>query len=188
MGFRHAFDAKSAVDLVTAAIAEEFADSSRRPFIPALCPTVVNYIEKVRPELLSNLPKVKSPAQYLADLIRLSFPTDGLFTVQLTSCVATKDDAQQPQLKGAIDAVLTIREFATAFHTFGLDSGSLPPVKFDTIYSLYSRTAPLSATPGGWSAAISAFLAARDGAPPPSPVFDNLSEHIRTSDLSVGGQ
>jgi NADH-quinone oxidoreductase subunit G len=188
MGFRHVFDAKSAVDLVTAEIAEEFADSSKRPFIPAVCPAVVNYIEKLRPELLPNLSKVKSPAQYLADLIRLSFAANSLFIVQLTSCVAAKDEAQRPQLRGAIDAVLTIREFATAFRAFGLDWESLRPAKFDAVYSLYSRTAPLTATPGGWFAAISAFLAARDDVRPPSPVFDDVTPRIRTSDVSINGQ
>jgi sulfite reductase alpha subunit-like flavoprotein/iron only hydrogenase large subunit-like protein len=189
LGFRYVFDAKTAIDLVTVELAEEFLEGANRPFIPAVCPSVVNYIEKLKPGFLPALSKVKSPAQSLADLIHISFcpgnrisPKD-IFIVQLTSCIAAKDEHQRMQLKGGVDAVLTVREFAKLLKQFGLDWLAVQPAKFDSIYSAYSSRAPLAATSGGWCEGILAFLQAEEQVKPQNNITDEIGNHIRTGEV-----
>jgi iron only hydrogenase large subunit-like protein len=157
LGFQHVFDLRTMIDLVAAEIAEDFLKSKKRPYVLATCPALVNFVEKTATDFLANLSEIKTPAQCLALAIGRVFPgveQEKLQIIQITPCIAAKEEIQRMQFRGVIDAVLTVREVGQLLNQFGIERRGVVPGTFESGWTFASKKASAALVPGGWVQAI----------------------------------
>lgn len=126
----------------TAAIVQQEPD---RPHIASACPAVVSYIEKYRPQLADAIVPVVSPMIAHARHLKRQLGT-GSKVVFIGPCVAKKAEAERAENAGAVDCVLTFREFTEWLDRAGIDVAECEESTFDEQPPGYSRFFPL---PGG---------------------------------------
>lgn len=80
----------------------------RGPIISSACPAVVSLVEKHFPELLACLPPIVSPMIAHGKIIKSLHPDAAV--VFIGPCLAKKYEAEEPQFRGVIDAVLDFGE------------------------------------------------------------------------------
>jgi iron only hydrogenase large subunit-like protein len=79
------------------------------------CPMWLQMIRKLHPDLMSHVPKSVSPMVATGRVIKRLVPD--AFTVFIGPCLAKKAEAKEPDIKDAIDVVLTFRETQDIFTT-----------------------------------------------------------------------
>jgi sulfite reductase alpha subunit-like flavoprotein/iron only hydrogenase large subunit-like protein len=158
LGFQRVFDLKPIIDLVTMELAEEVLKSEKHPFILNTCPAFVNFVEKSQPEMIKLLSTLKSPAQYMAQMVTQGSDSSDLFVIQITPCIAAKDEIQRMQLRGRIEAVLTVREIVELVAQFGIEWMSIAPSAFEKGSTSFSKNAIGTLKSGGWTQAILSYI------------------------------
>ncbi len=113
------------------------------PIISTPCPALVSYVEKYLPHLVPNLAPVVSPMIALGRLIKQRLKPEAK-VVFIGPCVAKKAEARDPNVAGAVDAVLTYQELREWLEERGLDVSSLPESDFDGPYAGVGRIFPVS--------------------------------------------
>lgn len=114
--------------------------------IASACPVVVSYIEKYKPEHISNLMPLVSPMIAHGKILRERLGEDKKI-VFIGPCIAKKKEAELSKNKGIIDAVLTFTELDEMFKDEGIDIRKCPESTFDN--AEYIGHAKLFAIPGG---------------------------------------
>lgn len=111
------------------------------------CPVWINMIEKKFPELLNRISPSVSPMIASGRVLKVLNPQAKV--VFIGPCIVKKTEAIHPDLKGAIDFVLTFKELATIFEAAEIDLAQLPD-DFDHQSSwggrAYGRTGGVSAS------------------------------------------
>ena len=197
LGFQYVFDVRPGVDIVTAEIAQEFLKrvekKERLPFIPAMCPSVVNFVEKVRPDLIKNLSQVKSPAQVMAQILKgqwapsKKLKTENVFVVEVTSCVAAKSESRRMQLRGFVDASLTVREMVEAMKQFGIEWSVVKSSKFDEPFVNSSAPATVVGISGGWTQAVLKYIYEKDMKKAPADFkFNGPLDAEKEAEITIG--
>lgn len=124
------------------------------PWISTACPAVVEYVERYRPEFVSNLVPVVSPMIAHAKHIRARLGGD-VRVVFIGPCVAKKAEAERPEHEGLVDEVLTFVELAEWFEREGIDLDACEESDFDEAPQGDSRLFPLQGgcvRTAGWTA------------------------------------
>lgn len=88
------------------------------------CPMWIAMIKRLYHQLLPNVPGYVSPMIAGGRTIKVLHPD--AITVFIGPCMAKKAEMKEPDLKGAIDYVLTYEELRDLFSTTELDLASLP--------------------------------------------------------------
>lgn len=101
-----------------------------RGCISTSCPAATAYTEKYRPDLLDALIPVPSPMIAQAKLIKRRRGT-GSKTVFIGPCVAKKREADSPEYRGLIDAVITMEELFDWLAERNIDLNKLEESGFD---------------------------------------------------------
>jgi iron only hydrogenase large subunit-like protein len=130
LGFRYVSDAAFGVDLVALKYKELFENFKGKYHITANCPSVVAYIEKYYPDLITNLAPVVSPMVATARVIRQKYGQE-VKVVFIGPCISAKDEALKFKGDAAIDAVLTFVELREMFNEFGIRESQLEFSEFD---------------------------------------------------------
>jgi len=118
LGFSYVTEMAFGVDV----IAEKFRkltldDFKGKYYISSCCPSIVNLIEKIYPELLGNLVPYVSPIAAGAIVARKLYGNN-LKVVHITPCIAAKKNADRYTGLAKIDGVLTFRELRELFDEF----------------------------------------------------------------------
>lgn len=79
-----------------------------RTYLSSSCPSVVSLVEKHFPDLIPNLSPIVSPMIAHARIIKSMDP--GAAVVFIGPCIAKKDEAEEEQYQGIVDAVLDFGE------------------------------------------------------------------------------
>ncbi len=87
------------------------------------CPMWIQMIRKVKPQLLSHVPKSVSPMVACGRVIKKIVPD--AFTVFVGPCLAKKAEAKDEDIRDAIDVVLTFQEAKDLFETARIDASKL---------------------------------------------------------------
>lgn len=126
LGFSYIAETAEAAQLVS----EETLKVLDQGNIATACPAAVNYIEKYKPELISQLLPVVSPMIAHGRLLkeRLGADTKVVF---IGPCAAKKQEAMRSELRGAIDEVLTFVEVMDWLEEEGIDVATCPDSDFD---------------------------------------------------------
>jgi NADH-quinone oxidoreductase subunit G/NADP-reducing hydrogenase subunit HndD len=163
MGFDYIFDTSFGADVFVMEQAEELIQRVTKkenlPLISSSCPAWIKYVEQFDPDLLHHLTPVRSPQQIVGQLIKTWFaklnhiPANRIHSVLITSCVAAKYEAKRPEYGskgfGAIDFVLTVREFARFIRLHGIDFSVLEEEPADGPFHAIGSSGRLTAVAGG---------------------------------------
>lgn len=156
LGFEDMVETALAADLVTMKEAFEFNEhvQSADDFLitSCCCPVWIKLIENKFPHLLNHISPSVSPMIASARVIKALTPEAKV--VFIGPCVAKKSEALLPDLKGAIDFVLTFQELATIFDAADVDPGAMP----DEENPQASWAGRVYARTGGVSAAVARTL------------------------------
>ena len=130
LGFAYVGEASFGVDLVAMKYKELFEHFKGKYHFTANCPSVVSYIEKYYPELITNLAPIVSPMVATAKVIRQKYGQD-VKVVFIGPCISTKDEALKFEGDAKIDAVLTFVELRQLFNEFNIRESQLEFSEFD---------------------------------------------------------
>ncbi len=147
LGFDKVFDTDFGADLT---IMEEGTELLGRiknggvlPMITSCSPGWITYCEKFFPEFIPNLSSCKSPHEMTGAMIKsyyaekMGIDPEKIYVVSVMPCTAKKQEAQRDELvtNGLrdVDAVLTVREFATMVKTAGIEFTALDDEEFDSM-------------------------------------------------------
>lgn len=100
----------------------------------AFCPSVVNYVEKYRHDLVSALIRVASPMVTHAKILKKKHGSETA-VVFLGPCIAKKHEAERHEFYGAVDAVLTFTELHEWMKTENISLQNCEESPFDDIAS-----------------------------------------------------
>ncbi len=156
LGFIEMVETALYADLITIKEAFEFnhhvKDSSDFLITSCCCPVWIKLIETKFPDLLDHISPSVSPMVASGRVIKALEPDAKV--VFIGPCIAKKTEAVLPDLKGAVDFVLTFQELATIFEAAGINPAEQP----DEENAQASWGGRLYARTGGVSAAVGATL------------------------------
>ncbi|MDO4552368.1 MAG: [Fe-Fe] hydrogenase large subunit C-terminal domain-containing protein [Bacillota bacterium] len=113
-------------------VAEKSLESLSQGNVCTACPVVVNYVEKYRPELVDLLIPVVSPMVAHGRLMKKRLG-ENWKVVFIGPCAAKKEEAQWPENRDAIDAVLTFAELADWLEEEGIELANCTESGFDNL-------------------------------------------------------
>ena len=108
LGVKKFFDAAAGSDIVTWAHANYLQQHSGS-IISSTCSALVNYVEKVQPELIPNLVPIHTPSVCLAIYLK-KYRNIQDRLVYLSPCIADYDQITSPETQDAISYHVTIKE------------------------------------------------------------------------------
>ncbi len=163
LGFDKVFDTDFGADLT---IMEEGTELINRinnggvlPMITSCSPGWITYCEKFYPEFIPNLSSCKSPHEMTGAMIKsyyaekMGIDPEKIYVVSVMPCTAKKYEAQREELvtNGLrdVDAVLTVREFATMVKTAGIDFKDLDDEDFDSMLGESTGASVIFGATGG---------------------------------------
>lgn len=154
LGFHTVVEAALGADMVALKEAKEL---SEKGFLTSsCCPAFVRYIKTAFPQLKDLISHNPSPMTMLAAYIKETDPNCKV--VFIGPCTAKKGEAQLPEVKPYVDAVMTFEELQALFDSKDLDLGSLPLDYLDNA-SYFGR---IFARSGGLSDAVVQALKEQD--------------------------
>ena len=120
LGFDYVLDMSFGVDI----IAEKFRKLTHEEFngkyyISSCCPPIVHLIEKIYPDLLSNLAPFVSPG-IACNIVARKIYGKELKIVHITPCVAVKKEVDRTSGLGKVNEVLTFIELRELFEEFNI--------------------------------------------------------------------
>ncbi|CUH96714.1 hypothetical protein P22_2804 [Propionispora sp. 2/2-37] len=116
------------------------------------CPMWIGMIRRVYSDLMPHVPATVSPMIAAGRTVKILHP--GAVTVFLGPCIAKKKEAREPDLKGAIDHVLTFQEAKELFELLRVDLTTYA----DREKENSSRAGRIYARAGGVSDAVQSTL------------------------------
>ena len=148
-GFDGVYEVAFGADLVAQEYARRFHELQERTaedfLISTPCPAVVQYVEKVLPELAPHLAGIASPMEAMARVVRQKLcgqeESERARLVFIGPCVAKKVEAWR---SGEVDAVLTFSELAELFTNAGIDPPSARPADFRPPHANLGRIYPVT--------------------------------------------
>jgi iron only hydrogenase large subunit-like protein len=143
IGFSYVVEAAFGADLISDLYLQEFQSEDKQTIISSSCPAVVNYIEKYRGDLVPNLAKIVSPMIAIGKYLKANSQED-LKVVFIGPCVAKKEEYLEPQVEGAIDAVLTFSELKKIFAKGNIKLNELEDSELDPPHAYMGKSFPLA--------------------------------------------
>lgn len=142
MGFTDMVEVAFAADILSIKEAVEFDKHVKGPddllITSCCCPMWVGILRKVYGELIPNLSPSVSPMIAAGRIIKKLNPEAKV--VFIGPCLAKKAEAKEPDIKDAIDFVLTFKEVEEIFHTLKINPEELTPVPTKEYPSLGGRS------------------------------------------------
>jgi two-component system NtrC family sensor kinase len=145
LGFTEVMEVAFGADLVAKAHARLARQNPDKLYISSPCPALVLYIRKYFPSLVGNLSPIVSPMVAMGRVIKRSL-RPGAKVVFVGPCIAKKEEIDDPEVAGDVDAVLTFVELDRMFQEAGLFLEKLPETPADGPLAGLGRIFPV---PGG---------------------------------------
>ncbi len=156
MGFDGMIEVAVFADILTLKEALEFDRSIQAEgdyqLTSCCCPMWIAMIRKLYGQLMPHVPAAVSPMIACGRTIKRLHPD--AVTVFVGPCMAKKAEAREPDLRGAIDYVLTFQEMREIFDAMGLDLAAME----ESEKEFSSRAGRIYARAGGVSEAVEATL------------------------------
>ena len=147
LGFREVWDVAFGAELVSREYVRLY-ERSRRDGVRVIatpCPAITAYVEKYMPELHDALAPIVSPMIAIARAVRKRLGPN-VRVVFIGPCVAKKNEIRDPAVAGAVDAVLTFREFDQMLADADIRPAELAEGDFDGPRCMIGGSFPI---PGG---------------------------------------
>lgn len=144
LGFTYVSEVSFGVDLVAGKYKELFENFKGKYHITANCPSVVAFIEKYYPDLISNLAPIVSPMIATAKVVRQKYGQD-LKVIFIGPCISTKQEALRFEGDARVDSVLTFVELRNLFTEFNIRESQVEFSEFDAPLGYKGSLYPISA-------------------------------------------
>ncbi len=143
LGFAQVLEVAFGAELAARAYAQLARTHPDRTIITSPCPAVVAYVEKYAPSLLPHLAPLVSPMIALGRAIKQKY-APGARVVFIGPCVAKKNEIDDPEVAGAVDAAITFKGFQDMLDADGLSLADQPDSAFDGPRPGIARIFPVS--------------------------------------------
>jgi signal transduction histidine kinase/ferredoxin len=130
LGFTYAAEVSFGADLVAREYARLLAEDPERRWISTTCPATARYVERHAPAQTAALAPIVSPMIAMARVMR-KLHGETLAVVFLGPCIAKKLEAQDPEVAGEVDVVLTFGELRQMLAEGGVAFGDATARDFD---------------------------------------------------------
>jgi iron-only hydrogenase group A len=140
-------------------LVERIKTGGALPLLTSCSPGWVKFVEEFYPELLPNVSTCKSPQQMMGAVIKSFFAKrealdpSRIVSVSIMPCTAKKFEAQRPEMTQDhipdVDYVLTTRELADLFRSYGIDLASVEPETADTPFGQRTTAGKIFGASGG---------------------------------------
>ena len=129
-GFEVVTEVAFGADLVARRYKSLLIENPGKSYIAVNCPAVVSFVRKYHPDLVPFLAPIVSPMIAQARVVKLLYgPEFGV--VFIGPCIAKKSEAEDGEVGGDVDAVLTFTEMADLFSRLGVHPDGLEPEEFN---------------------------------------------------------
>jgi len=143
LGFTKVIETAFGADLIANNYMDVISSEAEKTIISSACPAVVSFIQKYYAELVPNLAKVVSPMIALGRYLKQTQDED-VKIVFIGPCVAKKHEAQDPEVAGVIDSVLTFTELKEMLEQQSINIDELAESEFDGPYAMMGKAYPLA--------------------------------------------
>jgi Na+-translocating ferredoxin:NAD+ oxidoreductase RNF subunit RnfB len=143
LGFDYVNEVSFGVDLVAKEYNNLIKNFKGKYYITANCPSIVSYVEKYYPELVTNLTPIVTPMTATAMVVRKKFGED-IKVVYFGPCVSAKDEALRHDGPGKVDVVLTFHELREMFKKKNVKESTVEYSDFDEPIGYLGSLYPLS--------------------------------------------
>lgn len=143
LGFTQVIETAFGADLIANNYMDIISSEKEKTIISSACPAVVSFIQKYYAELVPNLAKVVSPMIALGRYLKQTQNED-VKIVFIGPCVAKKHEAQDEDVAGVIDSVLTFTELKEMFDQQSINVDELEETDFDGPYAMMGKAYPLA--------------------------------------------
>jgi DNA-binding NtrC family response regulator/iron only hydrogenase large subunit-like protein len=143
LGFDEVWEVAFGALLVTQEYKKMLSQGAQEHFIASACPVIVTLVEKHYSDLNQFLIPVVSPMVALGRYLKTIYGKK-CKVVFIGPCIAKKEEAQDPMVQGAIDAVLTFSELDQMFKEKEIIIEDQLPVEWDSPNSGLGRLYPIS--------------------------------------------
>ena len=143
LGFNYVNEVSFGVDLVARKYKKLFSNFKGKYYITSNCPSIVGYVEKFYPEMITNLSPIVNPMTATAMVVRKKFGKD-THVVYIGPCISAKDEAQVHGGDGKVDAALTFQELRELFSRFNIKESNVEFSDFDQPIGYMGSLYPLS--------------------------------------------
>lgn len=144
LGFEEVLEVAFGAQLLGREYYKLFKEGRQSTIISTPCPAVVFYIEKYLPSLIPYLAPLVSPMIALGRVIKQKYLPQAK-VVFIGPCIAKKAEIRDPQVAGAVDAVLTYDELHSLLAQDGVELTRLPETDLDGPRPGIARLFPVSA-------------------------------------------
>jgi two-component system, NtrC family, sensor kinase len=145
LGFTGVMEVAFGADLVAKAHARWTKRFRDKPYISSPCPALILYIKKYFPPLVDHLVPIVSPMIAMGRVIKRNIRPEAK-VVFIGPCIAKKEEIEDPEVAGDVDAVLTFGELDRMFQEAGLIPERLAESPIDGPLPRLGRIFPV---PGG---------------------------------------
>jgi two-component system NtrC family sensor kinase len=145
LGFTEVMEVAFGADLVAKAHARWAKHKGDKLSISSPCPALILYIKKYFPSLVDHLAPIVSPMVAMGRVIKQKARPGGK-VVFIGPCIAKKEEIEDPEVAGDVDAVLTFVELDRMFQEASLIPENLPESPIDGPLARLGRIFPV---PGG---------------------------------------
>ena len=143
LGFTRVVEVAFGADLVARRYRDLVGSAGAQPFLSSPCPALVTYIEKFAPALVPCLVPLVSPMIALGRALKQKhWPAARI--VFIGPCTAKKNEIRDPEVAGAIDAVLTFDGLREMFETAQIELEAEADSEFDGPRAALGRVFPVS--------------------------------------------
>ncbi len=143
LGFDYVNEVSFGVDLTAREYNNLIKNFKGKYYITANCPSIVSYVEKFFPELVTNLTPIVTPMTATAMVVRKKFGED-IKVVYFGPCVSAKDEALRHEGLGKVDIVLTFHELREMFKKKNVKESTVEYSDFDEPIGYLGSLYPLS--------------------------------------------
>lgn len=143
LGFIQVIETAFGADLIANDYMEVIKSDSNKTLISSACPAVVSFIQKYYVDLVPNLAQVVSPMIALGRYLKKDLGEE-VKIVFVGPCVAKKHEAQDEEVAGVIDAVLTFTELKRMFDVEDIVLSDLEDSDFDGPHAMMGKAYPLA--------------------------------------------
>ncbi|MBE0551170.1 MAG: 4Fe-4S binding protein [Ignavibacterium sp.] len=143
LGFTKVIETAFGADLIANDYMDLIKADNDKTVISSACPAVVSFIQKYFVDLVPNLAQVVSPMIALGRYLKKDLGEDTKI-VFIGPCVAKKHEAQDEDVAGVIDSVLTFTELKQMFYEQNIIIDDLDECDFDEPHAMMGKAYPLA--------------------------------------------
>lgn len=142
LGFEKVIETAFGADLIANNYIQEIHNDERKTIISSACPAIVSFIEKYYVDLVPNLAKVVSPMIALGRYLKKEDPETKI--VFIGPCIAKKNEAEDENVAGVIEAVLTFTELKKILEDQNIIVSKCEESDFDGPQAMMGKAYPLA--------------------------------------------